>query len=142
MKLVRKGVICFHMINNNIPFNNQGPSCPVDAIDIVTENEFVYAKKGDPDELGKHLLDFLNSSVFDKNIDGFETFLYHKKVPLCECKVVCGKVQSRHKITYKYHVVVDTYLERITNVSVESVIDASKLHNIFPEFFQQLKELC
>ena len=132
--VVRKGIIYFHLIENNIPFNSISNTDAIDAIQFSTETEVIYSKKGDPDELGKYLTSFLQSS-HHKNIDGFETFLYENKISQRKCRAISSNIHLHTNIVFRYHVVVDVYNDLVTCLSLETNLDKNKLHDIFPNFF-------
>ena len=134
-------MIHFHLIHNNITYNNKKSSIytPIQAIEFTSENDVAYSKYGDPDDLGTYLISFLNSSM-TKNIEEFETFLFLHNINQEKCRVY-GTNNSIHEIIYHYHVCIDVHTNKILDISIESKIDNSKLIKIFPDFFENIQKL-
>lgn len=149
--MIRRGIIYFHHIHNNVAhnFDAHDTNIPVDAIEISTDSEVIYSKNGDPDELGSVLLNFLALSPSDNwDIDGFEMFLFHNRRKKssscghhCDCRIVSGKIDQRYVISYKYHVVCDTQSGTITSISVQTPMNKGKVRMIFADFFERADSL-
>lgn len=142
----RRGIIYFHMMHNNVScesiIGSILPTTAVDAIYFTTEKEVVYSREGDPDELGRVLIDFMKST-HEKSIDGFETFLYINHNRECNRKFRTKSINIDKvvRISYKYHLYIDVYKNKVDNVTLESVFSDNKLINIFPDFFKYIKKM-
>lgn len=111
----------------------------IDAIEFITEREVGYSREGDPDELGKILINFLKST-HEKSIDGLETYLYVSKICSRKCKVKGINIENMVRISYRYHIYIDMYRGRVDNIILDSIFSENKLRNIFPDFFKYIKE--
>lgn len=142
----RRGIVYFHLTYNNRDYNNgcdsDGDSDKsIDAIEFLTETEVIYSKYGDPDELGSHLLSFL-SSPMRKNIEEFELFLYQRRISRDNCCVYGSKLfnTTSMNIHYIYHVSIDVETNKVIKVSLDSLINTSKLKMVFPDFFEAIDQ--
>lgn len=135
----RRGIVYFHLIENNISCDNNDTNKAINAIYFNTEPSVIYSRNGDPDELGKYVISFLQSS-HKKCIDGFETFLYTKHVSMRECRTISANIENIYKIDYRYHVVVDTHSNTVTDIYLDTDIkNINKLRNIFPDFYEYIR---